>query len=163
MKKFVASFCTLFGALLLISSAHASMKGPLTCSLDFKAKGGGAQIGLGYFKLKGHGEVTCFDIHGETETRSVKITVGGHPIAPRIGFGYMKLYGSSLSFGLDGCMDELYGHYLMADAQSAVGLGAGASFSIENPLNGLNISLGTNGIVGLGVEFGFSTFTIEAI
>ena len=160
MKKFL-SVVGLLASLSVPSLAYAE---PMSCGLTYDVKGGGFQIGLGYFKLSGTGQIRCLDRHGEqTETRDVRVTIGGHPIAARVGIGYFHMKGASGSFGYNDSLDEVYGHYLSVDATAAVGIGAGAQFTVQNPRTGLRMSIGIEGSVGLGIEAGFSTFTIEPV
>lgn len=150
-----------FGLLSLISASVSAQTEPLTCSLTYHVKGGGLQIGLGYFKLQGNGELNCDGLHGAIYNRLVHVTIGGHPVAARIGVGVLELYGASGSFGFNGSIDDLYGHYAIANVQAAVILGAGAEFSVENPSKGLRFNVGIAGSDGFGAEVGFSILTIE--
>jgi len=163
MKKLFSLGFSIAAFSLAAVSAYASPDAPMSCALTFEAKGGGFQIGVGYFKLQGEGTVRCIGPHGAKEELPVRVTLGGHPLAPRVAIGYFELAGLSTSFGLNGNIHDVLGHYAMANADAAVGVGVGASFALQNPVNGLNMSLSVSGSIGIGVDVGLSTFTIETL
>ena len=158
MNKVLLTALGFFAAMGSVNAAHAE---PMTCELSYSVDGGGLQLGVGYFKLKGDGILDCMDSFGILHTRLVKVTLGGSPIAARIGAGYLFVTGQSASFGFNGDMNDLYGSYLLAEGNAAVGLGVGAHFSIQNPINGLRMTLGITGSYGLGAEAGISLLKIS--
>jgi hypothetical protein len=157
MKKTIISTLALVTSILATSVAHAE---PLTCGLSYHVKGGGLQVGIGFFELHGHGTISCEDSYGIHHERHVKIKIGGSPVAARVGFGYLDIFGASGSFGWNGSIDDLYGTYLETEVDAAVGIGVGTQFSVQNPDNGVRLSLGVEGSAGFGVDFGFSRFHI---
>ncbi len=134
---------------------------PHTCGFSYDIKGGGLQVGLGMFKLKGHGTITCVDHAGNKTVRDAVVTFGGSPIAPRVAIGALHLKGVTGSFGWNGDIDELYGSYLVADVKAAAIGGVGASAMLENPKHGIRIGLGIEGIAGLGFETGLSVMKFK--
>ncbi|MFZ9595975.1 MAG: hypothetical protein ACO3A2_07855 [Bdellovibrionia bacterium] len=158
MRKFLLPALGLLAALGATTPALAHT---YTCGLAYDVKGGGLQVGLGYFKLSGTGMVTCKDVHGNESQRAVNVTIGGHPVSARVGAGYLHVYGLSSSFGFNGSLEDLYGHYVTTDVQAAVILGAGVSSNFQNPMNGVRLSLGVSGSLGFGFETGLSILTLE--
>ncbi len=165
MKKIIASTLASFALLTGSSLAHAYNETvfPTKCTLAFTAQGGGLQIVVGYFKLEGIGDIHCVSLNGDVESRAVRVTIGGHPIAARVGIGLFRVYGLTESFGLDGSIDGIYGNYTQLGTMASAGLGVAGAIAIENPLNGLNMNLNLSGVIGLGAEHGLSTFTIEPL
>lgn len=160
MKKVIALAFVLFTSALMAPAAQAHPV-PMSCKLNFKMKGGGFQIVVGHFKLSGTGRLDCVNIYGETESHRVKVTFGGHPVAARVGIGHFHVRGIAGSIGLDHGLEDLFGRYLLAGGQVAIGHGVGASFAVQNPLSGLNMSVSLSGITGFGGEVGLSSFKIQ--
>ncbi len=158
MKKFLSAL-GLVTSLGFAGSSHASTA--LTCGFTFDVHGGGVQVGVGYYKLTGTGTFDCFDVHGNKSSRAAIVTMGGHPLAARVAAGYFHMKGASPSFGFNGSIDDLYGHYLVTEAHGAVVLGGGATLALQNPANGLRVSLGLTGSLGIGVDVGLSVVTFD--
>ncbi len=160
MKKLIALAFVLLTSAVIAPPAQASV-GPLACRLHFKMKGGGFQVIVGHFKLRGVGHLDCVNAWGETESHKVKVTLGGHPIAARVGIGHLHMYGVTGSIGLGEGIDDVFGRYLVVGGKAAIGLGVGASFAIQNPFNGVNMNVSLSGVTGFGAEVGISSFKIQ--
>ncbi len=161
MKKAILPALALVLGLGFSDIARANL---LTCGLTYDIQGGGLQIGLGYFKLSGPGKIECIDVHGEKSEQDVLVTLGGHPLELNFAAGWMHVYGASGGINVDNSIEDFYGHYWVANGHATVGVGAGASFSVQNTRNKLvTFNLGVSGSYGLGVEAGMSYLTIEPV
>lgn len=159
MKKLIASLFA-FATVLSASSAFAAQ----TCSLSFRAHGGGAQVIVGHFKLHGDGFIHCINLSGKVTDIPVNVQIGGkHPVALRAGIGHMTVHGISKSFALGDNVGTVLGEYMMAGAEASLGVGIGAGFSLHNPETGVAMDLALEGVTGIGAELGFSTLSIKAV
>ena len=172
MKKFLSSL-GLFAALSFSGAAIAEVEESFdldhvpvhthSCLFTYDVKGGGVQVGIGYFKLTGTGKIRCTDIHSSVLVvdQDVDVVFGGNVLAPRVGIGWEHMKGASASFNLEGSIDQVYGDYLVAGAEAGVGLGVGSNFSVKDPRHGITMNLTVEALVGLVVEAGLSVMTIS--
>jgi hypothetical protein len=165
MKKIIstiASTTALFlGLAFTHQAAQASSYGPMTCQLTFDAQGGGLQLGIGYYKLKGNGVVQCQGYDGQIEELPVRVQLGGRPLAARVGLGYMKVVGTSESFDMNGSIYNSLGNYTLLGTGAALGVGVEADLVVNNPRTGVRMILRISGVRGLGFDAGVSNLTIE--
>ncbi len=158
----------LLAALLLVgglgSFAQAGeLRGPSACGMKFEVKGGGLQIIVGEFVLKGKGVITCEDAYGNQTKTPVRIQIGGQsPVALKIAAGYLRVAGVATGLGYTRTMANVAGKYLVLGAQASLGVGAGAQVAARfqrNDAATLNVNLQVE--KGLGVSIGFSSMTIS--
>ena len=143
----------------------ADVQSPLyNCALTFEAAGGGFQLLIGYFKLKGQGTLRCADVTGNTQDFPVRVRLGGSPLAARLAVvPYMRIQGVSTGIGLAGAPQTLFGHYAVANASAALIVGGTANLALHGTRSALTLNVGVGVTEGLGAEIGLSDFEIEAL
>ncbi len=157
MKKTLFVLASLFVSSLAM--AQASM---WSCDLNFTAKGGGAQILFGDYELQGLGDLKCKNGFGEQANLPIKIKMGTAPIDLRVGFGYMKILGTSFNIPLFSYNPlELIGEYALVQANAAVGLGAGVFVGKSLKLIDFSIPVSIKLLSGFGVDVGLSNMIID--
>jgi hypothetical protein len=159
-------FTNLLLAMAVVIGASASVVAhadamPLACELAFTAKGGGAQIIVGHFKMKGTGTIKCFNSDGLVETLPVNVTLGGRPIGLRAAVGCLNVAGIATGVGITTSSEALYGRYLVAGGQAAVVVGAGAQAALHATKGSLTLNGSLQLLSGLGFNVGISSLKIE--
>ncbi len=153
-----------FGMTAAASSDSNELKQPFyQCALTFKAQGGGLQLIIGSFKLKGHGKIRCVDIAGNTEVIDVKVTVGGSPVSPNLAIGKFHIAGAATGIGVATGPEALLGTYYTAGGRAAFIVGAGTNLSVHGGGEALTLNLGVSLERGLGLQVGFNRIKIEAL
>lgn len=156
----------LAAAALLFSAqfAQADIKEPVwSCNLTFDVKGGGLKLLVGYFRLKGYGEITCADVQGNVERIPVAVTLGAKPVSLSVGVGSLRLVGIATGIGIATQPQDLLGSYLVGSIRGAIGVGAGADMALHASDNSLTINAAVQAVAGLGANLGFDVMTIEAL
>jgi hypothetical protein len=160
MKKYILPA---LGLIMAVGTASQARAEALDCVLNYDIKGGGLQLGVGYFKLKGPGTVTCKDSDGNVQSAPVNVKLGGHPVSATVAAGYLHVYGAAYSVGLNCSFNEIYGSYAVLREDAAVGLGAGSSFSVLNPHTGVRFGVSVEGSYGLAFDVGLTVLEISPV
>lgn len=157
MKKILIAI-VLLGATGAFASSGIQ-KPVYTCTLTFSAGGGGVQLILGRYVLKGSGVLSCVDAAMNTGTWPVKVTIGSS-LAPNFAAGVAKVKAASANFTV-GSPDQVFGNYMIVGGGVALVVGAQAQFGIRGTKNGLAMNL-TGGLEsGVGAQFGLQRLKIE--
>lgn len=155
------------GALSAQLSAFA-MPAPLwTCQLNFDAQGGGVQLIVGSYELRGGGELRCNDVYGNTQILPVGVRIGGSPIALRAAVGQFCVSGVASGVGYATDPSALLGKYQTVGAAAAIGiagLGADAGTHFKADCGDCRAAATFNFSVqktcGWGARAGYSTVEI---
>jgi hypothetical protein len=135
-----------------------------TCGLTFHAHGGGLQILIGFFELKGTGTLSCVDVKGNTQEIPVAVRLGGKPLAAQIAIvPFMAIQGAATGIGLSTAPSTLIGHYAIADASAAILIGGTGDVAVRAADSALTFNLGLALTEGLGIQAGLTTLDIEAL
>lgn len=159
IKSLIATLVILGAA----AAAHADGTRPLECGLSFTAKGGGAQVLIGKFKLSGQGMLACQDLNGDVEKIPVKVTFGGHLFALKAAVGYFNIAGVATGIGYTKSPNEILGHYVVASAEGAVIAGAGARVGFRAAHGNATINAMIQAENGIGFDVGLGTMRIERL
>lgn len=135
--------------------------GPMTCALDFNVRGGGFIAILGFYKLRGHGRISCVDAAGREVDTPVIVSIGGSPIELNVAVGYFHLRGGAVGIGVATGPQELFGDYAVVGANATALIGAGAHVTMTGVSSGLNLNVGLNLETGIGAQVGINGMTIE--
>lgn len=164
MKKTILGFAMLVSMFSFSAQANDRIEAPIyTCALSFEAKGGGLQIVVGSFKLKGEGAIHCVDVEGNTEEIPVKVTMGGPLVAPNIGFGVFNVRGLATGIGLSTGPEALLGKYYMVGGRVAWIVGAGANLAVHGGAEALTLNLALSLESGAGLQVGVNRLKIEPL
>jgi Protein of unknown function (DUF992) len=162
MKNLKALF--LLPLLLLGTPAHAeeseAARPLFECALDFQMKGGGVQVLVGYFKMKGPGELRCSDVNGHESHYPVDVEMGGTPIALRVAAGYFELRGLASGIGVTRSPHDIFGSYAALDANAAVLAGAGAKIAFHDTRKAINLDVALAVEGGIGVDLAIDQLNI---
>ena len=169
MKKLLLTLCLALGV-AQTSLAHAettgkNFEGPALCGMSFDIKGGGFQVLLGKFVLKGKGMVRCEDIYGNIQTMPVEVRMGGHsPVALQIAMGYLHVAGLATGLGYARSPEAVLGEYFVATAAGAVFLGSGGSAAFHaKRRDAATINVKANVEHGFGFNVGFTQLSIRPL
>jgi hypothetical protein len=154
---------TLILAVVLMMSLPAFSMDHWNCNLTWQAKGGGIQLIIGMFKLKGRGTAVCSNAAGEVRELPFKVTMGGQPFSPSVSIGVMKVNAAATVFGVEGQPESLFGKYATLGGQLALIGGAGAGVATEflddrDHKLSVNLELAR----GLGASVGIRVLKLEA-
>ncbi len=140
----------------------------LSCnSFEFRVKGGGLQLGLGYFKLEGDGDIKngkeyvgrfhCVNLDTNRPVDVItKVEMGsGAGIALRGAIGYFEIEGDT-DLNFVGYASDLSKEYIVSAGRIAWGLGASVQTMVLDS-DSLRLVLRVKPIVGAGVEVGFNS------
>jgi hypothetical protein len=128
--------------------------------LNFYAKGGGIQIGLGYFEMVGAGTLNCSDTQGNEKQINVLVQMGGRPLAAKIAIGRLNVWGVASGIGIVGSPEQLLTDYTIAGVQAAVGIGAGVQFAAHASQDSITLNGTLQATSGLGVFAGIDRLSL---
>jgi hypothetical protein len=128
-------------------------------------KAEGARFIFGNYKWTAENvELTCKSTLGlHTETRFVKMTLGGSFADLTIGFGKAEALGLNASVNLSGDIDSVYGKYLVAWGGATAVLGGNASLSAKSLVSDTVVEMGVELSEGFDFHVGFTKLKIEAM
>ena len=142
----------------VIYSAQASAA--KVCDLTWHVKGGGIQHVVGFFEMKGKGQITCADNALVTQI-PVDVKIGGSVVAARSAMGLFFMQGTATGLGYTNSPMELLGSYATEQNAGAGLVGAGYSVGLR-AANGATVgTFGVSLVEGLGYEVGFSTVKLS--
>ncbi|MGZ3651192.1 MAG: hypothetical protein ACXVB9_06005 [Bdellovibrionota bacterium] len=139
---------------------------PSLCGMSFEAEGGGVQILVGDFVMKGRGVIKCTDVQGHETRMPVNVQIGGKsPVALKVAMGWFKVAGVGTGVGYAKSPQDLLGHYLTVNAEGAflVGAGAKVAMHLKRNADAATLNVGIQGEEGFGFNVGFNSLTITAI
>lgn len=164
MRKLLLAMVAVSGLFAGYAHAQNEVQAPLwQCALTFNAHGGGAQLIVGTFKMKGNGNIRCLDIAGNTEVIPVRVTLATRPIALNAALGAFTFAGVSSGVGVASGPEALLGTYYTYSTNGAFLVGYGTNISIHGGAEAVNLNLGLNAIGGIGAQYGITKVTIEAL
>jgi hypothetical protein len=133
---------------------------PYQCAITFTAKGGGLQVVVGEFTLKGTGNIRCADASGATLVIPVNVTLGGKSVAARVAAGYLEVAGTATGVGYLTGPAALMGTYALVGAQAAVVVGAGAQFTAHSSTSNVSLGLNLQASRGFGLNVGYANLVV---
>ncbi len=167
MKKIMLVTLAIAGSLLSTSafanqSATAQGSPLWTCQLAFSGMAEGVQVFVGRFEIQGEGELNCISIKGETYHSNINLQMKSQPLAPQVAIGKFEVIGQSLNINLfSGEPENIFGKYLIAQAQGAVVAGAGVITGVHADLPELGLTLNLQFLKGFGINVGLSSMKIS--
>lgn len=160
----ITSLLSLFA---IAGAAHAdqdeNFQAPALCGMSFTAKGGGLQIVVGDFVLKGKGVIACRDALGNETKMPVNVQIGGKsPVALKVAMGWFQVAGVASGIGYARAPEDLLGRYLTVNADGAfvVGAGGDVSMHLKRNIDAATISVALQAEQGIGFNVGFNSLTI---
>lgn len=159
MKKLLLALMMLAG-----TQAFAATSPLWTCRMGFEGEAKGLQLLVGSYNMEGTGELSCYNVLGETKTIPIKVSIKSTPLAAVIAFGAFDVYGQSADIALFAeNPEDLLGKYLVAQGQAAVVGGIGSFVATHAHLPELALKISLQFLRGFGLQLGVSAMTIEAI
>ncbi|MBK7962043.1 MAG: hypothetical protein IPK04_13085 [Bdellovibrionales bacterium] len=133
------------------------------CNLTWQAQGGGLQIIVGMFKLKGTGTAVCSNATGEIRELPFNVTMGGQPLSPSVSIGVMKVNAGATIYGVEGQPESLFGKYATLGGQLALigGVGAGVATEFLDDRDH-KLSVNMELVRGLGASVGVRVLKLES-
>jgi len=161
MKKTLLAIATVL-AMTTLAQAEENQSPAWVCNMNFSGKSTGVQFIIGKYVMKGKGTIRCLGALGETAEIPVDIKMKSTFISPTISLEKMKVYGEALSIMLFSTNpQDLLGDYLVAHADAAVGVGAGAFAATKLSLPDLTLQIGLRFNVGVGFHLGIEKMKIS--
>lgn len=160
--------CTLFCASLLhsFSSAGKTTEGKVTtsilfnCNISFHASGKSAYLGVGYTKINGLGQMSCYDfVQNVVEEIPIKVKIRG----PGVGLGVtgFNISGGQTGIGLNERPEALLGSYALVRGNAAVGAGGSAAAGLRVAKGSFQLALQLDSNSGLGAGVDFLSLELE--
>ncbi len=138
---------------VLAFSGQANAK---ACDVSYSVRGGGIQDGVGYFKLKGHGKITCVEKNIKTDI-PILVELGGSVIAARKAAGILFMQGVATGLGYTDTPLELIGKYETLQTAGAAIMGMGYSTGLRL-VGGAKVgTLSVSIVEGVGHMSGYAT------